>query len=170
MKEQYGNRVTAGEEAEIVPNPSDVELLPISPGLAVLQFEIGQNHYVRGNFEQAKAAFAGAMFDDVSNLNYKFWHVAMCLALGDDSLAHDRLYNIMHNQRPEFRNSDAFRSAMRSLERLQGPLRSQLEGFNARSFLRLPSRQAAKPIVRSLAAVVRERVGTTTADGELIPS
>lgn len=127
LKKHYGKKITLGDDAQIAPNPSDVEIMPISPGLASLQFEIGQNHYVHCEFAQAKAAFVGAMFDDVSNLNYKLWHVAMCLACGDESLAHDRLYNILRGHRPEYRNSDAFRSAMRSLERLQGPLRNQLE-------------------------------------------
>lgn len=122
----YGPEVTSEPNAELVADPTDLEVVASSEGLASLQFERGQGYFVRRQFEEAKAAFEAAMFEDPANLNYKMWHIAMCLALDEDSLAHDRLLNLLQARRAQFRTGYDFRGVMKSLERLQGPLRNRL--------------------------------------------
>ncbi len=141
----YGPDATSESSAELVADPTDLDVVPSSSGLASLQFEMGQGHFVRHQFGKAKAAFSAAMFEEPDNLNYKMWHIAMCLALCDDSLAHDRLLNLLRSRRAGYRNSYEFRLAMKSLERLQGPLRNRLANLERQVMSEIDSNGTRAP-------------------------
>ena len=143
-------RAAAGEAA--APNPPEADFIPlaISPQSAELHvvepseangrwfYGAGMNHFWRGEYAQASQSFRQAALESPRKLQYCYWWIVSDLAWGDLQLARRRMATAVERFRDsDFdRQSPEYLAVVRSLERVQGPLRRQLLKLETEALLR----------------------------------
>lgn len=112
----------------ITPNSAELKVVEPSEANGRWFYGAGLRHFWRNDYPRAARAFGQAVLESPGKLQYCYWRILSDLALGDRNLARRRMQ--MAVQR--FRDADFDRQApeyvavVRSLERVQGPLRRQL--------------------------------------------
>jgi hypothetical protein len=134
------------------PNPPDADFIPlaVSPKSAELSvvepseangrwfYGAGMNHFWRGEYAQASQSFRQAALESPRKLQYHYWWTLSDLAQGNAQLARRRMAAAVERFREaDFdRQSPEYLTVVRSLERVQGPLRRQLLKLETEALLR----------------------------------
>lgn len=141
----------AADEAS-ASNPPDADFVPlaVSPKSAELNvvepseangrwfYGVGMNHFWRGEYAQASQSFRQAALESPRKLQYHYWWILSDLAQGNLQLARRRMATAIERFRDsDFdRQSPEYLAVVRSLERVQGPLRRQLLKLETEALLR----------------------------------
>ena len=129
--------------ADFVPllvSPKSAELKVVEPSEANGRwfYGTGVNRFWRGDYAAAAQAFQQAALESPRKLQYHYWWVLSDLAGGDAALARRRMAAAIQRFRDaDFdRQSPEYVTVVRSLERVQGPLRRQLLKLETEALLR----------------------------------
>jgi hypothetical protein len=108
-------------------------VVPPEPTIAARQYSDAMHHFWAGDYAGADQRLAMASLEDPANIVYRYWRVIGGLAAGDDVVAEDRLRQtiIGFDVRP---GSVEHSAVMRSIYRIQGPLRMSLVAAERRAF------------------------------------
>lgn len=144
--------VKPAEQGGSAANPPAADFVPlaISPKSAELKvvepsepngrwfYGAGMNRFWRGDYAAAAQAFQQAALESPRKLQYHYWWILSDLARGDAALARRRMATAVQRFRDaDFdRQSPEYVTVVRSLERVQGPLRRQLLKLETEALLR----------------------------------
>ncbi|HEV7225429.1 MAG TPA: hypothetical protein VGN42_22170, partial [Pirellulales bacterium] len=133
----------ASDRADFIPlaiSPTSAQLKVVEPSEANGRwfYAAGLNHFWRGEYAQAAQSFRQAALESPRKLQYQYWRVLSDLALGDNDLARRRMATAVERFRDsDFdRQSPEYLAVVRSLERVQGPLRRQLLKLETEALVR----------------------------------
>lgn len=132
----------AADAADFIPlliTPNSAELKVVEPSEANGRwfYGVGLRHFWRGDYHRAARSFRQAVLESPGKLQYCYWWILSDLAVGDQPLARRRMLTAVQR----FRDSDFDRQSpdyvavVRSLERVQGPLRRQLLKLETQALL-----------------------------------
>lgn len=128
-----GGPAPADNAADFIPlaiTPKSAELKVVEPSEANGRwfYGAGLRHFWRGDYPQAIQSFRQAALESPRKLQYCYWWILSDLAVGDKALARRRMETAVRRFRDsDFdRQSPEYLAVVRSLERIQGPLRRQL--------------------------------------------
>lgn len=99
--------------------------VPPDPAMAAFHYSDAMHHFWAGDYAGADRRLAIASLEDPANLVYRYWRVIGGLASGDEIGAEDRLRRTIvgFGIRP---HSSEYVAVLRSIYRIQGPLRMAL--------------------------------------------
>lgn len=133
----------AADETDFIPlaiSPKSSQLNVVEPSEANGRwfYAAGLNHFWRGEYAQAAQSFRQAALESPRKLQYHYWWVLTDLALGDADLARRRMAAAVERFRDSNfdRQSPEYLAVVRSLERVQGPLRRQLLKLETEALVR----------------------------------
>jgi hypothetical protein len=116
----------AGEFATVA---QDMAVIPPSPERGQMLFGRGIEFFWRRQYDAAWNAFHLAALDAPERLSYRYWQILAEIRLGRTEEATDHLVALISRSPTPTR----YREVLKSLERIQGPLRSELMRLEARA-------------------------------------
>jgi hypothetical protein len=126
-------------------------LVVVAPdaAMAASQYSDAMHHFWAGDYAGADRRLAMASLDDPANIVYRYWRVIGALAAGDQVNAEDRLRRtiIGFGVRP---GSVGYVDVLRSIYRIQGPLRMALIAAERRAMTEASLRPAGSGVVAEL--------------------
>jgi hypothetical protein len=114
--------------------------------MAAHYFSEGMHRFWRGDYKGADDALALATLEWPDNVVYRYWRVLAELASGDDSAGERRLAKTIAGFRVQ-RNSMAHVEVMRSIYRVQGPLRYSLMRAEDKAMVGLTTRESPYSVI-----------------------
>jgi hypothetical protein len=143
VKPSAGDSAPASDRADFIPlaiSPTSAQLTVVEPSEANGRwfYAAGLNHFWRDEYAQAAQSFRQAALESPRKLQYQYWWVLSDLALGDADLARRRMTAAVERFRDSNfdRQSPEYLAVVRSLERVQGPLRRQLLKLETEALVR----------------------------------
>lgn len=135
-----------GEQADGAAQPGFIPLAitPKSTELAVVEpseaqgrwfYAAGLRHFWKRQYAQAARSFHQASLESPRTLTYHYWWILTDLASGRKELALRRMQTVARRFREDDfdHQSPEYRQIVRSLERVQGPLRQELQRLETRA-------------------------------------
>lgn len=126
-------RANAAGQAALAATPVTSQLAQVAPSEANGRwfYADGLRHFWKGRFTEAARSFHQATLEAPRVLKYHYWWILADLQQGKRRLAKRRMAMIAGRFREEdFDHQSAdYRIVLRSLERVQGPLRQELDGL-----------------------------------------
>jgi hypothetical protein len=124
----------------MTPDTKFLEMVEPVESLGRLAYSAGVRHFQRGDFARAAAAFHQATVESPRKLQYYYWWTLTDLAYGRTDLARRRMDMIVDRFRDQDfdHQSPEYRLVVRSLERVQGPLRQTLLRLEAQAIYGRP--------------------------------
>lgn len=121
----------------ITPNSAELKVVEPSESNGRWFYGAGLRHFWRGDYRRASPSFRQAVLESPRKLQYYYWWILSDLAAGDKTLARRRMQTAVRRFRDsDFdRQSPEYIAVVRSLERVQGPLRRQLLKLETDSLL-----------------------------------
>jgi hypothetical protein len=113
---------------EISPRSSELKVVEPSPSHGRLFYSRGLSAFWKRQYSRASESFRQAALESPRKIEYYYWWSLSDLAAGDNSTAAQRMRTVVKRFREtDFdRESTEYRAVVRSLERVQGPLRRAL--------------------------------------------
>lgn len=116
------------EEADVQLFTADSEsfaTVPESPAQGAMYYSQAMHPFWKGDYATADQLLALASIEDPRNVIYRYWRVIGELARGDQSVAERRLQKTIEGFQVR-KNTQTYLDVLRSIYRVQGPLRHQL--------------------------------------------
>jgi hypothetical protein len=117
-----------------------------NPAMAAHYFSEGMHRFWKGDYQGADDALALATLEWPDNVVYRYWRVLAELASGDDAAGERRLAKTIAGFRVQ-RNSIAHVEVMRSIYRVQGPLRYSLMRAEDKAMVGLTTRESPYSVI-----------------------
>jgi len=124
----------AGVQLQI-PRDDGLRVVAESPGQAAMYYSEAMHHFWKMEYDEADRLLALAAIEDPRNVVYRYWRVIGELSEGDSGQAERRLQKTIDGYRIR-RNSQAHVDVMRSIYRIQGPLRHTLIAAENKAMMR----------------------------------
>lgn len=137
---EAGRAAGGADFIPLVVTPKSAQLKVVVPSEANGRwfYGAGLRHFWRADYLAAIDSFREASLESPRKLQYYYWWILSDLANGDESLARRRMSTAVRRFRDsDFdRQSPEYLAVVRSLERVQGPLRRHLLNLETEALLR----------------------------------
>jgi hypothetical protein len=139
VKPGNGKRDNGGASVALAISPKTTELAVVEPSEANGRwfYAAGLRHFWKLDYARAAQAFHQATLESPRTLQYHYWWILADLGQGKKQLARRRMDMVARRFREENfdHQSPEYRLVVRSLERVQGPLRQTLQRLETQALV-----------------------------------